>query len=57
MKGNARIKPAYPATFIETNRNSPGANCKNLIELAGSSKSWTMGFINKRLTEYLSRIL
>ena len=49
MNGNAAVRPAYPATLIDTNKNSPGASCRNRIPLAGTSRRRTRGFTNKRL--------
>ena len=48
MYGNAAVKPAYPATFIDTNKNSPGASWRKRIDPAGASRKRTRGLTKTR---------
>ena len=49
MYGIDTIIPLYPATFMATNKNSPGASCNNCISLAGISKKEINGLIINKL--------
>jgi hypothetical protein len=49
MYGIETIIPLYPATFMATNKNSPGASCNKCISLAGISKKEIKGLIIKKL--------
>ena len=49
MYGIETIIPLYPATFMATNKNSPGASCNKWISLAGISKKEIKGLIIKKL--------
>ena len=49
MYGIETIIPLYPATFMATNKNSPGASCNKCISLAGISKNEIKGLIIKKL--------
>ena len=43
-------KPVYTATFKEAKKYSPGANCRNLIPVAGSWSNLTIFFtVNKQV--------
>ena len=48
MYGSEMVSPPYPATFIEVNKNSPGATCKNCIFPAGISNACTSFLTNSK---------